>query len=260
MAWEAALIGAAGQLLGGIGGGLIGQAGQRETNERQIQLAREQMAFQERMSSTAYQRGMADMKAAGLNPILAANLGGATSPSGAMPSLGNPGAAMQQGISEASHSGKTAAEIYGRLKTAGKDVSQEDLNRASIKVQDAVEQKTRQDERTSASQEQLNASTRGYQDQQTLNSQVTNRILVNDVGTSAERARMAQLERETMERWGPGKGGQIGNTVERILNRITAPGSPQPSGSTQRPGEKSFFDTPDYTKEPYKSRIERNRK
>jgi hypothetical protein len=58
--------------LGGLIGGILGYKGQRDANKRNIALSREQMAFQERMSNTAYQRAMQDMKLAGLNPILAA--------------------------------------------------------------------------------------------------------------------------------------------------------------------------------------------
>lgn len=56
-------------------------SGAEDANAVGIASAREQMAFQERMSSTAHQREVEDLRRAGLNPALSAH-GGASSPVG----------------------------------------------------------------------------------------------------------------------------------------------------------------------------------
>ncbi len=73
-------------MVGALGSAWIGQRGQSQANRSNIELGREQMRFQERMSSTAHQREVEDLRKAGLNPILSAG-GGASSPGGAMPQV-----------------------------------------------------------------------------------------------------------------------------------------------------------------------------
>jgi len=104
MVWPAVI--AAGAALAGsfIGGNL-----QNKTNRS---IAREQMHFQERMSNSAFQRAMSDMRKAGLNPILAYKQGGATTPTGAgIPAQNVLGPAVQSAVS--TYQNIKAAEATG---------------------------------------------------------------------------------------------------------------------------------------------------
>jgi len=80
-------------------GGAASAYGAKKQQDANVAATQKQMDFQERMSSTAYQRSMADMRKAGLNPILAYQKGGASSPSGGViPAINQAEQAVQSAL------------------------------------------------------------------------------------------------------------------------------------------------------------------
>lgn len=88
-------------ILGPAAGGGLGVLGSWISGNQSEETARDNRNWMERMANTAYQRMRKDLEAAGINPILAASLGGAATPNPQMPNYPNLGAAFTEGASGA---------------------------------------------------------------------------------------------------------------------------------------------------------------
>jgi hypothetical protein len=140
-AWDAVpivgpLIGAATSAFGQHSANQANRDIATQTNVANAQQAHDQMAFQERMANTAVQRQMADLKLAGVNPMLVAGLGGSSTPPGA--SIPAQQAHEQQNIASGASGAANSAidalrtnyEIKNMRETNAKIRSDTELNKA----------------------------------------------------------------------------------------------------------------------------------
>lgn len=149
----------------------LSSEGASARNEAQIGQAQNQMDFQERMSSTAYQRAVKDLAAAGLNPMLAYAHGGATTPAGAQ-------ANIEDVLTPAVHSGQAAFRA----------VNEASVQRAQIQdIQASAGLKTTQQGESVARTAEAYAKTQEAETQATLNTALASKAH-QDTQTSAASA------------------------------------------------------------------------
>lgn len=208
---------------------------QQQQNTFNAGEAKTQRDWENMMSSTAYQRATSDMKAAGINPMLAYIQGGASTPSGASASGGTPSGSIGGGSAYAGDAPKGDVHAAGEMGRGIGKIVNSALDAAKttsgVKLMEEQWEKTVQDTATSRSQEINNSATTERTQEETnkiiadtdvskqelKNRQATERYINAGTAKASVDAAVGNEQLKNYNKYGQG---QSPDTLERVLRSI----------------------------------------